>query len=470
MIDRVESTICAISTAPGVGGIAVIRVSGKEAFTVVDKIFQSPKKDKKLIDQKAGTLHYGTIYNPSAPDEQIDEVVVSLFKNPSSFTGEDTVEIACHGSIYIQQTILQLLLDSGATMATPGEFTQRAFLNGKMDLSQAEAVADLIASSSSASHKMALNQMKGAFSKELTTLRTHLLNIVTMIELELDFGEEEVEFADRTELLNLSNNIEETISDLLASFKLGNVIKNGVPVSIVGETNVGKSTLLNALLKEDRAIVSSIAGTTRDVIEDTINIEGYTFRFIDTAGIRDTTDEIESLGIELAYKKIDQSTVVLYLMDLTRDIKENIANLNKVREKIDSQQVIIVGNKADMAGGAAINKTVSEIVLAHNEELVFISAKEGKNISHLTTLLLEAIDIYSLGENDVIVSNIRHYESLKLAYESTERIIQGLNSGISNDFVAQDVRECMHHLGEITGDINTDEVLGNIFANFCIGK
>ncbi|QZE15418.1 tRNA uridine-5-carboxymethylaminomethyl(34) synthesis GTPase MnmE [Halosquirtibacter laminarini] len=466
MID--QSTICAISTAPGVGGIAVLRLSGEEALSIADKIFISPKEGKKLVDQKANTLHFGTIQEKG---ETIDEVVVSIFRAPHSFTGEDVVEISCHGSQYIQQSILQLLMKQGARLANPGEYTQRAFLNGKMDLSQAEAVADLIASNSLASHKMAMSQMKGVFSKELMSLRNELLQIVSLIELELDFSEEEVEFADRTQLIQLANNISEMIHSLADSFSLGNAIKNGVPVAIVGETNVGKSTLLNALLNEEKAIVSDIEGTTRDVIEDVINIEGVAFRFIDTAGIRTTKDKIESLGIERTFQKLQQAQVVLYMMDLSRPTNENIARLDEVREKIsEEQQVIIVGNKADKAGSNAIRALLADLPLESNEEVCFISAKEQKNISQLRSLLIEVSEIGNLHTQDVIVSNARHYEALVKAGDAIDRVLQGIQSGISNDFVSQDIRECMHYLGEITGAINTDEVLGNIFKNFCIGK
>ncbi|MCT4672480.1 MAG: tRNA uridine-5-carboxymethylaminomethyl(34) synthesis GTPase MnmE [Prolixibacteraceae bacterium] len=466
MID--QSTICAISTAPGVGGIAVLRLSGAEALPIADKVFNSPKEGKRLVDQKANTLHFGTI---KENDKIIDEVVVSIFRAPHSFTGEDVVEISCHGSQYIQQTILQLLMKKGARIANPGEYTQRAFLNGKMDLSQAEAVADLIASDSAAAHKMAMNQMKGGFSKELMNLRNELLQIVSLIELELDFSEEEVEFADRTQLTNLATNISEMIQDLAGSFSLGNAIKNGVPVAIIGETNVGKSTLLNALLNEEKAIVSDIEGTTRDVIEDVINIEGVSFRFIDTAGIRNTKDKIESLGIERTFQKLQQAQVVLYMIDLSRSLKENIARLEEVREKIqDHQEVIIVGNKADVAGKKAIDALLADLPLERNEDICFISAKEQKNISQLRELLLEVSNVANLNTQDVIVSNARHYEALVKAGEAIDRVIAGIHNGISNDFVSQDIRECMHYLGEITGAINTDEVLGNIFKNFCIGK
>jgi tRNA modification GTPase len=463
-----QSTICAISTPAGTGGIAVIRVSGENAIELTDEIFESPSEDKKLISQSGNTLHFGTIMGTDGP---LDEVVVGLFKAPHSFTGENIVEISCHGSLYIQQAILQLLISRGARMARPGEFTQRAFLNGKMDLSQAEAVADLIASGSSASHKLAINQMRGGFSRELIKLRTELLNFVSLIELELDFGEEDVEFADRTQLNELAVKIEQTIGKLADSFSLGNAIKNGIPVAIVGETNVGKSTLLNALLQEEKAIVSDIHGTTRDFIEDVINIEGLSFRFIDTAGIRHTKDEIETLGIERTYKKLEQATIVLFLMDLTIPLEANYNSLTNIRERIEEEQhLIIVGNKADKAGNKIVQQVLSDIILADKEELVFIAAKQGQNIDHLTSLLLEAANYSQASTSDVIVTNARHYEALTHAREAVNRVLAGLDTGISGDFLAQDIRECMHYLGEITGEISTDEVLGNIFANFCIGK
>jgi tRNA modification GTPase len=463
-----QSTICAISTPAGVGGIAVIRISGKNAIEITDNLFTSPTENKKLISQSANTLHFGTIIKD---ENLLDEVVVGLFKAPHSFTGEDIVEISCHGSLYIQQTILQLLIANGACMAKPGEFTQRAFLNGKMDLSQAEAVADLISSSSSASHKLAINQMRGGFSKELIKLRAELLNFVSLIELELDFGEEEVEFADRTELNKLATHIEETIGNLADSFSLGNAIKNGIPVAIIGETNVGKSTLLNAILKEEKAIVSDIHGTTRDAIEDVINLEGLAFRFIDTAGLRHTKDKIETLGIERTYQKLEQATIVLFLMDLMITSEDNYTRLEDIRKRLTKDQhLIIVGNKADKAGAKAVNQVLSDIILADKEELVFISAKRGQNIDHLTTLLLEAANYQQVSTNDVIVTNIRHYEALVHARKAINRALAGLDTDISADFLAQDIRECIHYLGEITGEISTDEVLGNIFANFCIGK
>lgn len=465
MID--QATICAIATAPGMGAIATIRLSGEDAIQITDKVFQARKKSKKLTEQPANSIHFGTIRDN---DEIVDEVLVNLFKAPFSFTGENVVEIGCHGAIYIQQRILELLLKNGARMAKPGEFTQRAFLNGKMDLSQAEAVADLIASTNASAHKLALSQMRGGFSKEISKLREQLLHFIALIELELDFSEEDVEFADRAELVKLTNTIEQLIGKLANSFQLGNAIKNGIPVSIVGETNVGKSTLLNGLLNEEKAIVSDIHGTTRDIIEDVINIEGTAFRFFDTAGIRETTDEIETIGIERTYSKLDQAKIVLLVLDLSNPLELMVQRLGKIRERINSQQLIIVGNKADLGGKKKINALLAEIALAENEDIVFISAKGGQNMESLIELLKENAGVGQIESDDVIVTNLRHYEALKKAHEAVLHVINGLETGISGDFLAQDIRECLHYLGEITGEISTDEILGHIFKNFCIGK
>lgn len=465
MID--QSTICAISTAPGHGAIAIVRLSGADAISICEKVFHSAKQ-KQLSTQQANTVHFGTIQDG---EEIIDEVLVSLFKSPHSYTGENSVEISCHGAPFIQQRILQVLLKNGARTANPGEFTQRAFLNGKMDLSQAEAVADLIASSSAAAHKVALQQMRGGFSNEIANLRSRLLNFISLIELELDFSEEDVEFADRTQLGNLVSEIQNLIQKLVDSFELGNVIKNGVPVAIVGNTNVGKSTLLNALLNEDRAIVSDIAGTTRDVIEDTINLGGITFRFIDTAGIRTTQDRIESMGIELTYRKMKQAQVVLLLVDADRDVKQINESIEKVNQTIDreAQHLLVCINKIDLiADPQGLSKKL--IGLKAEDKLIFISAKHKQNIDSLTNELLKSMNMGKISEQDVIVTNIRHFEALKNALGSIERVTNGLESFIPTDFLAQDIRECLHYLGEITGDISTDEVLGNIFKNFCIGK
>lgn len=461
-----QTVICAIATAPGMGAIAVIRLSGKGCIEICDRIFVSPSH-KKLVDVLPNTIHFGKIVNK---EELIDEVLISVFHAPHSFTGEDSIEISCHGSVYIQQRILQLLISSGARLAAPGEFTQRAFLNGKMDLSQAEAVADLIASSSAAAHKMALSQMRGGFSDELMKLRMELLHITSLLELELDFSEEDVEFADRSELRNIAVGIDTLISRLCASFSLGNVIKNGIPVAIVGNTNVGKSTLLNALLKEDRAIVSDIEGTTRDVIEDTINLQGITFRFIDTAGIRHTDDQVENMGIERTFFKIEQARIVLFLIDATKNTEQFFPYYTRVKEHLGSDaRLLILLNKTDQTDSA--DMILSQITsLSSGEKILPIAAKTGYNIHHLVDELVSTINLNALHSGDVIVSNARHYEALSHARLAIERVITGLDSHLSSEFVSQDIRECLHYLGEITGQITTDEVLGNIFKNFCIGK
>ena len=461
-----QTVICAIATAPGMGAIAVIRLSGKGCIEICDRIFVSPSH-KKLVDVLPNTIHFGKIVNK---EELIDEVLISVFHAPHSFTGEDSIEISCHGSVYIQQRILQLLISSGARLAAPGEFTQRAFLNGKMDLSQAEAVADLIASSSAAAHKMALSQMRGGFSDELMKLRMELLHITSLLELELDFSEEDVEFADRSELRGIAVGIDTLISRLCASFSLGNVIKNGIPVAIVGNTNVGKSTLLNALLKEDRAIVSDIEGTTRDVIEDTINLQGITFRFIDTAGIRHTDDQVENMGIERTFFKIEQARIVLFLIDATKNTEQFFPYYTRVKEHLGSDaRLLILLNKTDQTDSA--DMILSQIMsLSSGEKILPIAAKTGYNIHHLVDELVSTINLNALHSGDVIVSNARHYEALSHARLAIERVITGLDSHLSGEFVSQDIRECLHYLGEITGQITTDEVLGNIFKNFCIGK
>ncbi len=462
-----QSTICAISTSPGTGAIAVIRLSGSEAVSITEKIFRSSNKTKKLEDQPANTLHFGQIiFN----NEVIDEVVVALFREPHSFTGENIVEISCHGSVYIQQKLLETLVESGARLARPGEFTQRAFLNGKMDLSQAEAVADVIASSSAAAHKLALKQMRGGFSKEINELRDQLLNFTAMVELELDFSEEDVEFADRNELKNLAEKVERLLRKLKNSFQLGNVLKNGIPVAIVGETNVGKSTLLNALLNEDKAIVSEIHGTTRDVIEDVVNIHGTAFRFFDTAGIRETIDHIETLGIERTYHKLTEATVVLLVTDTQNPYSVVKSRIDKIRKRItNSQQLIIVANKID-AGKPETIEELENLKLRENEKRVFIVAREKQNLDELIDLMANAVNTDLLNQEDVIVTNARHFEILKNAHAAIDRVLNGLNTGITGDFLAQDIRECLHYLGEITGEITTNEVLGHIFKNFCIGK
>ncbi|HCE57072.1 MAG TPA: tRNA uridine-5-carboxymethylaminomethyl(34) synthesis GTPase MnmE [Prolixibacteraceae bacterium] len=462
-----QSTICAISTSPGIGAIAVVRLSGSTAIEITDKVFVSKKAGKQLADQPANTIHFGQI---SSRNEIIDEVIVALFRAPHSFTGEDVVEISCHGSTFIQQKILEVLIENGTRPALPGEFTQRAFLNGKMDLSQAEAVADVIASSNAAAHRLAMNQMRGGFSREIGELRDKLLHFTAMIELELDFAEEEVEFADRSQLRALTEKIESLLRKLKDSFQLGNAIKNGIPVAIVGETNVGKSTLLNALLNEEKAIVSDIHGTTRDVIEDVVNLHGTAFRFFDTAGIRETTDTIETMGIERTYSKLEQASVVLLVVDLQNPWPVVFERINNIRSRLNiNQQLIIVGNKMDL-GIYETMQQLESMEISDQEKLVFIAAKQKKNIPQLIEYLAHCVNIESVGQEDVIVTNARHFAILKNAHEAILRVLTGLDSGITGDFLAQDIRECLHYLGEITGEITTHEVLGHIFKNFCIGK
>ncbi|WP_059025740.1 tRNA uridine-5-carboxymethylaminomethyl(34) synthesis GTPase MnmE [Gabonibacter massiliensis] len=459
-----KSVICAVATAPGSGAIAVIRLSGEGSIALCDRIFLSPSA-KKLTDVQPNTVHFGRVMEGT---ELVDEVLLSVFHAPHSFTGEDSVEISCHGSVYIQQRILQLLVSRGARLARPGEFTQRAFLNGKMDLSQAEAVADLIASSSAAAHKMALNQMRGGFSKELIKLRAELLHITSLLELELDFSEEDVEFANRVELRAIALKIENMIAELCNSFSLGNVIKNGIPVAIVGNTNVGKSTLLNALLKEDRAIVSDIEGTTRDVIEDTISLNGMLFRFIDTAGIRHTSDTVENLGIERTFAKIAQAKVVLLLQDVNRSSDQFILYYRQVKERLSPDaKLLILLNKMDRTEVLDAVKEEIETQIS-GEPILPVSAKKGYNMDTLIRWLTSSVNTEAF--SNVIVSNVRHYEALTHALEAIRRVVTALDTTLSGEFISQDIRECLHYLGEITGEITTDEVLGNIFKNFCIGK
>ena len=460
-------TICAISTAPGVGGIAVIRISGEQAFTACDAIFKPFTAGVTVSAMAPNTIRFGQIV---ADNELVDEVLVSVFHAPHSFTGENVVEIACHGSQFIQQEILKLVLAQGCRLAQPGEFTQRAFLNGKMDLSQAEAVADVIASQSRAAHRLAMNQMRGGFSNELLILRDKLLTFTSLVELELDFSDhEDLEFADRSQLNTLADTIEQKIAKLVNSFSVGNAIKNGIPVAIVGETNAGKSTLLNVLLNEERAIVSDIHGTTRDVIEDTVNIKGVLFRFIDTAGLRETTDTIENLGIERTYKAIEKASIVLWIIDTSQINNQEKWLSEEIMKRVEHTPLILVFNKVDkLSEGERL--ALEQQFKDNRVPRIFISAKERLHTDELQELLYNAAKLPELSDQDIMVTNMRHYEALKQAHTAIVRVQDGLNDRISGDFLSQDIRECLHYLGEITGQITTDEVLGNIFSKFCIGK
>jgi tRNA modification GTPase len=533
---NIGSTICAVATAQG-GAISVIRISGPQAIQVTDRIFK-PVKGMPFSERAPYSVSYGRIIDSEG--SVVDEVVTTLYRAPKSYTGEDCTEIACHGSTYIANRILALLIEAGCCMAQPGEFTQRAFLNGKMDLSQAEAVADLIASTSAATHRLAMNQMRGGFSKELSGLRDRLLHLTSLMELELDFSDhEELEFADRSELQQIAMEIEQVISRLANSFSVGNAIKNGVPVAIIGETNVGKSTLLNALLNEDKAIVSDIHGTTRDVIEDTIIIGGTMFRFIDTAGIRQTDDVVESIGIERTFQKLEQASIVLWLIDTpalsvsansantlykndyighsegadcfiessnnglgaigkclgesenssyglengssdsgngSNGSNDDLSNLEvwehlkaEILPHCSGKQLIILFNKCDRITESELSTVMSmfENIDAHK---LAISAKNGLNIDKLHSLLVECAALPQISQGDVIVTNARHYEALVRALDSIHRVQDGLQMNLSGDFVSQDLRECIHHLSDIVGDVTTDQVLANIFHHFCIGK
>lgn len=459
-----NDTIIALATASGAGAIAVLRVSGTKALSISNILFKSIH-NKQLIDQPTHTVHLGHIIDG---ERVLDEVLVSIFKNPQSYTGEDVVEISCHGSSYIQQEILQLFIRKGCRAANAGEFTLRAFLNGKMDLSQAEAVADLIASDSAAAHQIALQQMRGGFSSEIKNLRQELLNFASLIELELDFSEEDVEFADRQQFEDLLQRIVKVLKYLIDSFSTGNVIKNGVPIAIVGAPNVGKSTLLNALFNEEKAIVSTIAGTTRDAIEDEITIEGVKFRFIDTAGIRQTNDTVEAIGIEKTFKKIAQSQVVLQLFDGSKISDETYSDIkNQIEKKLsqypDKQQLILV-NKMDTSKLKTIKKCFDQY------DYLTISAKTGEGVEALKKQLLGLVQMGKLHNNDTIITNARHYDALRQALDNIQKVQHGLQTGLSGDLLAIDIREALHHFGRITGEISTDDLLGNIFANFCIGK
>ena len=444
-------TICALATAPG-GAIGIVRISGNETLEILSRVFT-----KDLTNAQPNTIHYGHIKNG---EETIDEVLVSVFRAPHSYTGEESAEISCHGSRYILNKVLALLIANGCRQAGPGEFTQRAYLNGKMDLSQAEAVADLIASTNQATHQIAMSQLRGHFSSKLAQLREQLLKLTSLLELELDFSDhEDLEFADRSELMDLTKTIDNHITRLAKSFETGQALKQGIPVAIVGKTNVGKSTLLNRLLKDDRAIVSDVHGTTRDTIEDTIDINGITFRFIDTAGIRQTQDEVEQIGITRTYAAIDKARIVLWLIDTEPSTEE----INDIIQRTENKKLIVIKNKADKADNNSYNLL--------NRPFITISAKFGTGIEELEQAIYEAANIPALTENDIIVTNARHYDALVRAHDSIQRVIDGLQMQLSGDLLSEDLRQALDTLAEITGgQITPNEVLGNIFKNFCVGK
>ena len=462
----IKETICAPATAPGTAAISVLRLSGPEAFEIAAHCFVPHKKNLKLSGVESHKMILGQIING---ETVIDEVLLTKFVAPHSYTGDDLVEVSCHGSPYIQQQILKLMMDQGARMARPGEFTLRAFLNGRMDLSQAEAVADLIASNSEASRKMALRQMRGHFSDRIRDLRKKLLEFASLIELELDFSEEDVEFADRSALSSLLDEIDDEVARLRESFSMGNVLKNGIPVAIIGKPNVGKSTLLNAILNEERAIVSEIPGTTRDAIEDTITINGVAFRFIDTAGLRDSEDEIESVGIERTYEKIRLANVILYLFDASEtgmeEIVETITEFRKEVGDDEDKRLVLIANKIDLL--EEIPHHFRNLV---DLETIFVSAKRKENISMITDSLLRSAEVSAPGDEGTIVTNIRHYEALSHAAKAIGDIRKGLEDQIPGDLLAIDLRTALHHLGSITGEVTSDEILGEIFGKFCIGK
>jgi tRNA modification GTPase len=451
-------TICALATAPG-GALGIIRISGPQTLEILSRVFT-----KNLTEADGNTIHYGHIKDGEVV---VDEVLVSLFRAPHSYTGEESAEITCHGSRYILNKVLALLIENGCRQAGPGEFTQRAYLNGKMDLSQAEAVADLIASSNKATHQMAMSQLRGHFSSQLALLREQLLKLTSLLELELDFSDhEDLEFADRSELLKLTKTIDNHITRLARSFETGQALKQGIPVAIVGKTNVGKSTLLNALLKDDRAIVSDIHGTTRDTIEDTIDINGITFRFIDTAGIRQTSDEVEQIGIERTYAAIEKARIVLWIIDTNPTTEE----IQEMQERCSNKSLIIIINKIDKQTDISI-KELSTHLSTLRLHLLSISAKFGTNLSDLESAIYQAADIPSIQENDIIVSNARHYDALTRAHDHIQRVIDGLQIQLSGDLLSEDLRQALDTLAEITGgQITPNEVLGNIFTHFCVGK
>ncbi|MDD4759499.1 MAG: tRNA uridine-5-carboxymethylaminomethyl(34) synthesis GTPase MnmE [Bacteroidaceae bacterium] len=461
-----EDTICAIATGTG-GAIGIIRISGPKALSITDHIFL-PHGSRSLLERPTATIAYGSIIDER--HQIVDEVLVSIFRAPHSYTGEDSTEISCHNSTYILQTILKILTHNGCRLAEPGEYSKRAFVNGKMDLSQAESVADLIASTSAAAHKLAMNQMRGGFSKLLKQLRDQLLHIASLMELELDFSDhEDLEFADRTELSHLLTEIEDKIRHLASSFQAGNAIKEGIPVAIVGQTNVGKSTLLNALLGEDKAIVSSINGTTRDVIEDTITLDGLMFRFIDTAGIRQTNNEIEQLGIQKTFQKIEQATIVLWLVDAGR-LTETMQEIRDRSTALKDKNTLLIINKCDLLNDT-LQKEISLEIKSLPYSSIFISARTGNNLDLLRHQLVTMTHIpENIEQEDVIVSNQRHYEALCKALESILRIRRGMEAGNPTDILTEDLRDCIYHLSDIVGEVTSSDVLQNIFSHFCIGK
>ena len=461
-----NDTIIALATPSGVGAISVIRLSGENAIDFVEANFKSVKKNKTLTNQKTHTIHLGHIVEKNIV---LDEVLVSVFKNPNSYTGENVVEISCHGSSFIQQEIIQLFLAKGCRMADNGEFTMRAFLNGKMDLSQAEAVADVIASNSAASHQMAIQQMRGGIANELKELRTQLLDFAALIELELDFSGEDVEFADRAKFRELVAKITFVLKRLIDSFSFGNAMKNGIPVAIIGEPNVGKSTLLNSILNEEKAIVSDIAGTTRDAIEDEIIIDGVAFRFIDTAGIRETKDIIESIGIKKAYEKADNAQLIIFLIDANKFHGNQtlfLTEIDIIKNRFPNKRLLVIGNKVDTLSNKEMNALNAEI-----ENLILLSAKNKTGIDTLKSELTSLVNIGALSNNETIVTNSRHFEALNNALTAITSVQEGIDLEISTDLFSIDIRECLRHLGNITGEYDVDkDILGHIFGNFCIGK
>ncbi|TDQ27460.1 tRNA uridine-5-carboxymethylaminomethyl(34) synthesis GTPase MnmE [Tenacibaculum caenipelagi] len=461
-----NDTIIALATPAGVGAISVIRLSGEDSIKIVNSFFTSIHKNKSLLNQKSHTLHLGHIVNNNVI---LDQVLVSIFKNPHSYTGENVVEISCHGSSFIQQEIIQLFLKNGCRMADNGEFTMRAFLNGKMDLSQAEAVADVIASNSAASHQMAIQQMRGGITNELKELRAQLLDFAALIELELDFSGEDVEFADRTRFKELVAKISSVLKRLIDSFAFGNAMKNGIPVAIIGEPNVGKSTLLNALLNEEKAIVSDIAGTTRDAIEDELIIEGVAFRFIDTAGIRETEDVVESIGIKKAYEKAENAQLIIFLIDSNKYVHSKdlfLEEIETIKQRFPNKRLLVIANKID-----TLSCHDSSILQSEIENLILLSAKQNIGVDELKNELISLVNTGALSNNETIVTNSRHFEALNHALESINSVKNGIELGISSDLFAIDIRECLRHLGNITGEYDVDkDILGHIFGNFCIGK